>query len=236
MVQLPLFSPQRGHFMKQLLAAAVTVFALAALPEIAAASTQFLAYEGRDAIQEGQGGNKKVVDGVDFWIFGAPPHRFQVLGMLQDERWKSGLYGLVRVSNLEHDIAKTVRAAGGDAVILEDQHDKAWGLAGSSFGGGSWSGNGWGGSWSGSSFSTVHPYGTKELLYVVVKYLPDEPAGGAGVAPPEVARAPSSDPPKPASHLAQEPPPAPAPEQPQSCECGMVRQADGALKLAPCKP
>ena len=34
---------------------------------------EFLPYEGKNAIQEGEGGTKKVVDGVDFWADGAPP-------------------------------------------------------------------------------------------------------------------------------------------------------------------
>lgn len=226
--------------MKRHLEAAIISLALVALPHTAPAATQFLAYEGRDAVQEGQGGNKKVVDGVDFWIFGAPPHRFQILGMLEDERWKSGIYGLIRVSNLEHDIAKSVRAAGGDAVILQDQHDKTWGMASSSFGGGSWSGNGWGGSWSGSSFSTLHPYGTKESLYVVVKYLPDETPTTAA---PAITGAPSADaqaePPAPSggaadANAAAAPAAGPIQSSQAAPRCGALRQKDGSLRIVPC--
>ena len=144
-------------------------FALAAAVSVAAgqaahAGTQFLAYQGPDAVQQGQGGAVKTVDGVDFWLAGSPPHRFEVLGMLEDERWRSGLCGVIQVANTEHDIAKRTKAAGGDAVILTTSANKDWGVAGSTYGS-----NGYG------SFY-AHPYGTRASLYVVVKYLADGPA------------------------------------------------------------
>lgn len=189
---------------------AAVAAAVVAFSQAAQASTQFLAYEGKDAVQEGQGGNKKVVDGVDFWLMGAPPRRFQVLGMLVDERWESGIYGLIRVANLEHDIAKQVRAAGGDAVILDEQHDKVWGVAGSSYGSATWSGHS---AW-GSSFSTASPYGTKNSRYVVVKYLPEASPAAAPVAPPAAPPEQQAGAPVPAatpSSTPATPPPAPAP-------------------------
>ncbi len=36
------------------------------------AAPQFLSYEGRNAVHEGQGGEKKAVDGIDFWMNGEP--------------------------------------------------------------------------------------------------------------------------------------------------------------------
>lgn len=173
----------------------------------AAAGTEFLVYEGRDAVQDGQGGNKKIVDGVDFWIHGTPPHRFQVLGMISDERWASGIYGLMQVSSLEHDIAKRTRAAGGDAVILQDSHNNVWGVSGSTFGSASYGNH----SAFGSSFSTESPYGTRATSYVVVKYLPDAPV----VEVPEAA--PPSPLPQSTPPLASDPGPAvnsPAAESP----------------------
>ncbi len=78
----------------------------------------FVSYEGKDAVQEGTGGEKKIVDGVDFWSNGAPPRKFKVIGYITDSRLKSGLIGMMRMSGLESSIAKDAKKAGGDAVIL----------------------------------------------------------------------------------------------------------------------
>lgn len=136
----------------------------------ATASTEFLAYQGRDAIHEGQGGEKKVVDGVDFWMAGSPPQRFQVLGSITDERWRSGLYGLMQISRLQHDIAKEVRTVGGDGVIVTDSQDRVRGYGTSTFGSATY-GNGWA---FGSAQSYTHAYGTRATSYIVVKYLPED--------------------------------------------------------------
>jgi hypothetical protein len=144
------------------------------------AETQFLAYQGPDAVKQGQGGDMKTVDGVDFWLDGAPPHRFQVLGKLEDERWRSGIYGIIQIANTEHDIAKRTKAAGGDAVILTNSENNDWGVAGSTYGSASWSGY----TSYGSTQFNAHPYGTKATRYVVVKYLPDGAAQAWSAAPP----------------------------------------------------
>jgi hypothetical protein len=81
-------------------------------------ASDFVAYEGRNAIQEGNGGEKKTVDGVDFWSNGAPPRKFQIIGYVTDSRLKSGLIGMMRMSGLDSSIAKEAKKAGGDAVIL----------------------------------------------------------------------------------------------------------------------
>ena len=152
------------------LAGLVLVAAAAAGP-IAHAGTEFLAYEGKDAIQEGRGGEKKVIDGIDFWMDGAPPHRFQILGSIRDERWESGIIGIIRMSNLGRDIAKRVKDLGGDGVILSDSHDNIKGYASSSFGN-AYYGRG---SAFGSSSSFTNAYGSHSSSFVVVKYLPDTP-------------------------------------------------------------
>ena len=166
--------------------AAVSVAALAAP---AYASTQMLAYEGPDAVKQGQGGEKKVVDGVDFWLEGSPPHRFQVLGVLEDERWKTGLIGAIRMSSLEHDMARSARQAGGDAVILTNAQDNLRGVVGSTFGGASGTVVGSPGfatfSASGSSTTFTRPVESHASRYVVVKYLPDGPAPAWAIAVPQ---------------------------------------------------
>ncbi len=155
----------------RLIVAGLILAALATAATPVAAGTEFLSYEGRDAIQVGQGGERKVVDGIDFWLDGSPPHRFQILGSITDERWRSGLIGVIAMSALEHDIAKRTKAVGGDAVILSDSHDNIEGYSSSALG---------------NSTSITHAYGTHASRYVVVKYLPDEPVVSRASPVPQV--------------------------------------------------
>jgi len=152
------------------------------------AETQLLTYQGPDAIKQGRGGSMKAVDGVDFWLEGSPPHRFQVLGTLTDERWRSGIYGIIQVANTEHDIAKRTKAAGGDAVILTNSGNNDWGVAGSTYGTASWDGY----TSFGSTQFNAHPYGTKATRYVVVKYLPDGDAPAWSSTPPQRMQEPAA--------------------------------------------
>jgi hypothetical protein len=153
------------------LAAALAAAALlVAAP--ASASPQFLAYEGRNAVRVGDGGEKKTVEGVDIWMNGAPPHRFEVIGSLTDHRFESGLYGMLRMSGLDREIADAARKAGGDAVILAGEGDDVIGVSGfdttSLYGRGAYS----------SSF--VAPMKTHNSRFVVVKYLTDDTAAPDG--------------------------------------------------------
>jgi hypothetical protein len=179
--------------MKQKRVATVALAAAVGLAMMtpAHAGTQFLAYQGPDAVKQGQGGDMKTVDGIDFWLDGSPPHRFQVLGVVEDERMKTGLYGLIRMSGLERDMARLARRAGGDAVILTDAHDELKGVVGSSFGGVSGSGFGTGNfmnfSASGSSTTFTRPVESRASRYVVVKYLPDGAAPAWSASPPPSA-------------------------------------------------
>ena len=97
---------------------------------------EFLAYEGKNTVQEGDGGSKKLVDGVDFWLEGAPPRQFQLLGYVTDTRHKTGLWGVISMSMLESDVAKLARANGGEAVILVNSESETLGIASSKFSGG----------------------------------------------------------------------------------------------------
>lgn len=141
----------------------------------ALASPEFIGYEGKNAVHEGQGGEKKTVNGVDFWFNGDPPRRFKVLGSVSDRRMKTGLYGIIRMSGLEYDIAKAAAAAGGDAVILQSQGDDLLGVSG--IGNAYATSNGNTANAFGSSFSA--PVKAHESRYVVVKYLPDDSQAAA---------------------------------------------------------
>jgi len=88
--------------------------------------TDFQAWEGRNSVVEGRGGTKKVVDGMDVWTYGDSPRRFQVLGMIQDER--PG--GIIPMAQLKHDIVQKARAAGGNAVIFVSSESQLAGYYG----------------------------------------------------------------------------------------------------------
>jgi hypothetical protein len=110
----------------------VPVLVVLALGASAAVADDFVAYEGKDTIQEGNGGEKKTVDGIDFWSNGAPPRKFKLLGYISDTRLRSGLIGKIRMSGLESSVAKEAKKAGGDAVILVDANAETTGYVGQS--------------------------------------------------------------------------------------------------------
>ena len=103
----------------RLVAGAMVAAALLAGPA-ARAGTGFLTYDGWESVQQGRGGEKKVLDGVDFWMAGSPPRRFKILGTIEGARRKGGLVGMVSFSSPEDAVAKQTLAVGGDAVILTD--------------------------------------------------------------------------------------------------------------------
>lgn len=137
---------------------AIAALILTTSPALAQAKIDFATYEGPPQIQVGTGGTKITKNGIDYWTTGTPPRRYQIIGFVQDKRdetWDGG--HAVGSPN----IAKKVRKAGGDAVIIQSQ-DEA-GKAGS-YGTGLL-----GGLFMGGGSKTV----TRML---VIKYLPDAPA------------------------------------------------------------
>jgi hypothetical protein len=77
-------------------------------------STDFQAWQGKNRVVQGQGGTKKVVDGIDIWTYGEPPQRFQILGIIQDER-----PGRRRsMADRNEEIVQKAREHGGDGVIM----------------------------------------------------------------------------------------------------------------------
>ena len=54
---------------------------------VASCSTEYQPLESRaPVVREGGYGTRKVVDGVDIWTTGEPPRKYQVLGIINDER------------------------------------------------------------------------------------------------------------------------------------------------------
>jgi hypothetical protein len=137
---------------------------LASLCGSAAADPEFHLYESRaPLIKDGQGGERKTVDGVDIWLHGDPPRRYQIIGSLTDVRKKNPILAQrmfghePRMADLEGDIAKAAKASGGDAAILEDEKDAVTRYMG------------------GGDEGSIRPLMDHQSRYAVVKYLPDAP-------------------------------------------------------------
>lgn len=126
-------------------------------------STDFQSWEGRNSVVEGRGGTKKVVDGMDIWTFGDPPRRFQVLGIIQDER--PG--GMIPMAQLKHDIVQKARQNGGDAVIFVSSASQLAGYYTAS----SATAYGYGNSATAFGSSTTVPVTRRSSTYVVIRYL-----------------------------------------------------------------
>ena len=58
----------------------IVLFALAGC-----ATIDFQPYEGKNNLYEGTGGTKVIVDGIEFWANGSPPHKYSVIGMIASE-------------------------------------------------------------------------------------------------------------------------------------------------------
>lgn len=130
----------------------------------AQAKPQFAAYEGLDAIQQGRGGTRATRNGIDYWTTGAPPRRYQIIGVITDRK----CMGISLCGNAINRpaTAEAVRANHGDAVIVLGKSDDTRGMVGgaSAYAGpNATEGFGWS--------SAVLERGATML---VIKYLPDE--------------------------------------------------------------
>jgi len=136
-----------------------------AAAQSAEAKTRFEAYEARDSIVEGSGGSRIEKDGVDFWTMGDPPRRYQIIGIIRDNRGTGPLHGNAIGSS---GIAKKVREVGGDAAILLNQNSALKGIY--SQGQATANGN----QAFGSGFAI--PIQERVSTFIVVKYLEPAPA------------------------------------------------------------
>ena len=134
-----------------------------ALGCVSCSSTDFQSWEGRNSVVEGRGGTRKVVDGMDVWTHGDPPRRFQVLGIIEDNR--PG--GIIPMAQMKHDIVAKARQSGGDAVILVSSQSQLAGYYTS----GSATAYGYGNSASAYGNSTTVPLTRHSTTFVVIKYL-----------------------------------------------------------------
>ena len=141
------------------------VLAVALATQPANAKTRFERYEARDSIVEGNGGSRIEKDGVDFWTMGDPPRRYQIIGIIRDNRGTGPLHGNAIGSS---GIAKKVREVGGDAVILLNQNSALKGI----YSQGQATANGNQAFGSGIAI----PIQERTTTFIVVKYLEPSPA------------------------------------------------------------
>jgi hypothetical protein len=97
--------------MKLFLAVAVPIAALALL--MSGCVTEYYAYQGGGPMI-GQGVASKRIDGIDIWVIGAPPRRFQIIGYIEDSR--PG--GPPSMAQRNPALAALAKQQGGDAVLI----------------------------------------------------------------------------------------------------------------------
>jgi hypothetical protein len=127
-----------------------SVLALSAGP--AFAKTTFFKYEGRPQIRDGDGGVKQTNRGIDVWVQGSPPRKYEIIGTLVDDRDMGDGDALT-----SKKVAKTVREAGGDALMLTDQQSATTGMMAGSAG----------------NFAWAAPVGRASTYFVVIRYTTD---------------------------------------------------------------
>lgn len=86
------------------------------------ARTTFHFYDGNDSIRTGSGGTRITSNGIDYWTSGQPPKKYQIIGVIVDDRGtshaalNSALDGKVIGSR---KIARMCKQNGGHAVIVD---------------------------------------------------------------------------------------------------------------------
>jgi hypothetical protein len=142
---------------RKLITSSAAVFLLV-LPSMA---QEFLPFEGKQTVYEGNGGTRRNIDGIDFWENGDPPKKYMLLGYITDRRHKTGIWGAISMSNLETDVAKVAKQAGADAVILVSSDTETTGSTGYVPPNG--------------GARTIRPVQKFDSKYAVIKYVVDAP-------------------------------------------------------------
>ena len=180
-------------------------FALAfAVPTYA---QEFIVFEGKDTVREGDGGSKKVIDGMDFWVDGSPPKPFKLIGYITDRRHKTGLFGMISMSGLESSVVELAKKNGGDAVIQVSSEAETIGTAFNSTGTANVTSSGYGNTVRSSGFGTTSGFAAQvqkqQSKFAVVKYVVKPDAGNLNVTvsppiepekPTDVAKPPQPEP------------------------------------------
>jgi hypothetical protein len=77
------------------------------------AQTEYYTYSG-SPVMIGTGGASKNVNGIDLWITGTPPRKFQVIGYITDSRFG----GPIAMAGRNAGMAAEAKRAGGDGLIM----------------------------------------------------------------------------------------------------------------------
>ena len=91
------------------------IVAVMALTLSSCADTEFYNYSGAKVFT-GTGGASRSIDGIDFWIEGTPAQKYEVIGVITDNRRGSILQMALR----NGAIASLAKTHGGNAVMLAD--------------------------------------------------------------------------------------------------------------------
>jgi hypothetical protein len=154
--------------LKSFLALAAPIAALTLL--LSGCSTDYYAYQGGGPMI-GQGGASKRIDGVDIWLFGAPPRKFQIIGYIEDSR--PG--GPPSMAQRNPKLAATAKQQGGDGVLIQSDAAQYMGsiTTGNAFTtvNGGFYGNGFNGSALTTGTLVSAPMIRREGRFFVIKYL-----------------------------------------------------------------
>lgn len=103
--------------MKRLLIFLAPIFVLASPAQ---AKILYSTYDGPDPVVTGKGGAKITEQGIDWWTGGDPPRPYRIVGILTDTRGNGRFSGDALGSK---NIAKKVKAVGGNAVVVYKSSD-----------------------------------------------------------------------------------------------------------------
>jgi hypothetical protein len=107
-------------FMKRVLF--LSIFVVIAVGISGCSQTTFRPWSG-PAMMIGSGGTSETIDGIDIWIHGTPPMRYEVLGIIDDDRNQSpmGMMGYKK------SLVAVAKANGGDALIQLSEQSQTTG-------------------------------------------------------------------------------------------------------------
>lgn len=87
------------------------------------ASTEFTPAGGRHQVVQGKGGTHIVVDGMAIWDSDGPPRRYEVIGLIEDQRSES----VLPMARWHANVVKRAREAGGSALVQVRSESQAAG-------------------------------------------------------------------------------------------------------------
>jgi hypothetical protein len=133
---------------------------------LAACSTEYSTYYGSPVLT-GQGGASRQIDGIDFWVVGAPPRLYQVIGYIEDSR--PG--GPPAMAGCLGAVAAKARAAGADGIIITSDDKEYMGTFSTA------SVNGWnnGYNFGANGIGTTMNITRRNSTFLAIKYINNVP-------------------------------------------------------------